>query len=366
MTNQNPTQPDQISSTGFDRMNLTYILASEPEPQRMAIPNVLPAGEVGLLVGEPGTSKTQLALTMGIALATGQPFMGLAIPEVCPVAYFAMEGSRRSFEERLRRMPTLLTTESDFDVNALIATNLQIIHRSGHPSSMASEPMAKISDHVERMVEDGVVPGLIIIDTLTCVAIGDENSAEAARPIWDYANYIREITGGTVMFIHHLGKPGNKQGQAPRSALHAIRGTSAHHAAARFILGLTVKKKARTSSGQRWSPGGAQSDHGDLLELKVLANNDGQEGQTMLFERDTKTGLLSLHEVPGTEADQGDPSPTLVKLTKDQQVLSLYRDPAVDEADRETLALSLFNTAKDPRSALRSALKRLRDSQFLP
>jgi len=360
MTDLRDTYYTKPSPTGFDRLNLTHVLASGASPQPMLIPEILPAGEVGMLVGEPATSKTQLSLTMGISLAAGLPFMGMAIVEPCHVAFFAMEGSRRAIENRLRRIANQVNPGHDPDVTALISANFHVIFQSSRPDSMGAGLMAGVADHMDYMVEVGVVPALIIIDTLACVAIGDENSAEDARPLWAWANYIREITGGTVVFVHHHGKPGNKQGQAPRSALHAIRGTSAHHAAARVILGLTVKKKARASCRQGWSPGGTQPCHADLLELKVLKNNDGQEGQTLVFDRDGETGLISLHETP--EADQGGPGPAQVKLTKDQQVLAIYRDPNVAEADRETLAVSLFSNCEDARNAFRSSRKRLRDA----
>ncbi len=365
MTDLRDSYYNKPSPTGFDRLNLAHVLASGASPQLMLIPDILPAGEVGMLVGEPATSKTQLSLTMGIALAAGLPFMGMAIGEPVHVAFFSMEGSRRAIENRLRRIADQVNPGHDPEVTALIAENFHGIYQTGSPGASDSDPMAGIADHVTYMVEAEVIPSLIIIDTLACVSLGDENSTEAARPIWAYANHIREITGGTVMFIHHLGKPGNKQGQAPRSALHAVRGASAHRAAARFILGLTVKKMVRKPSGQGWAQSGAEPGHADLLELRVLENNDGQDGFTMDLERDPETGLLSPQEVLGPEADHGDPGPRRVKLTKDQQVLAVYQDPNVVEADRENLALQLFSNCQDSRSALRSALKRLRDAHLL-
>lgn len=205
-------------------------------------------------------------------------------------------------------------------------------------------------------------PVLVIVDTLAFVITGDENSAESARELWSYANHIREVSGGSVLFVHHLGKPAfNKPGQPSRGTLHAIRGTSAHHGAARFVLGLSVKQVRTKSEPMGWNPFTSNGLNGDLLELKVLKRNDGPEGYEVLFERDPETGSLSPYDPMVGGATQRISLPPKMKQTKTEKVMQIYQDPELDDKGKRERALILFKSSSDPEGSLRSALRRLRD-----
>ena len=74
------------------------ILENEPpRPREWVVPNRIPAGVVTVLGGEGGIGKSQIALQLAVAAATGTAFLGAPVKRG-PAVYIACEDDRDEIE----------------------------------------------------------------------------------------------------------------------------------------------------------------------------------------------------------------------------------------------------------------------------
>ena len=355
-----------FDSNGFVRMDLASVLTSEPEPQKMLIPGFLPEGEVVMLGGEGSVSKTELCLTVSVALAGGVPFLGAEPAEPRHMVYAALEGSPRALANRMRRLVRSLVSIPGPEISQVVAEHLHVVFPSDEPGMGGSHPMARVCAYVEALYEDDVRPCLIVIDTMTYVVVGDEKDTGPAREVLEYANYLTRKTEATLLFIHHTKKGATRAGRMTtdriREALDALRGSSAFALGARFIIGQYLVARGDPTASQDWNPLEDGQRRGDLIQLFVLKNNEGRVGFELHLERDMDTGALSACNPEESGVSSGNPRPRGEPDTLEQKVLRIYQDGTLSKAEKEGLALPLWpDGTKDRKGALRSARRRLRE-----
>ena len=190
-------------------------LDADPPARRWVLTDCLPLGRVGLLVAPGGTGKSQLALQLAIAVATGTGLADWwAVGEKGPVlALFAEEDE----EELHRRLRAILRARiSSPDNKAFVAelrNNLHIKSMTGADNLMTrAEAGGSVTrtDFAERLcLTVASVPGvkLVIIDPVSRFRGGNENYAEDATRFVEAAELIAKTTGATVLLLHHANKP---------------------------------------------------------------------------------------------------------------------------------------------------------------
>jgi KaiC/GvpD/RAD55 family RecA-like ATPase len=332
---------------GFDRLNLSEVFDGRDLTQPMLVPDLIPEGEAGLLVGEPGSSKTEIALTLSTALALGVSVLGLEIEAPRPVVYVALEGSARGLGARVHRIASELKTPFDSEALHLLQANMHILTPTIQQKPEGFDLAETLVDNLDRLNAMVSQPGLVVFDTLATMLEGDENQAATARRPWAMAQAIANGFHWSVVMIHHSRKISQGPGGVMRrgSGIDHIRGSSAHSASARFILELTKKGM---------SPVGAR------LQLKVIKRNDGAEGFILNLLRNSNTGGLTVANTPiqmSGEAPRG-LYPGFNPNTKTGKLILIYENPGLSDTEKDEQGLKLFSGAEDPMAALRSAKRR--------
>lgn len=172
--------------------------------------------------GEPKGGKSCFALLAAISVAAGRwAASRWSVHKAQSVLYISWEDGKRRLQERIKLYCAGMGIEPP--LNLLL-----------YPKEIA--PRMRLDkgggSTLRKIIEDTGVSG-VIIDTLSHLSAGDENSKEAMQPVLDALHDTINATGAAIMTIHHTGKPG--QGQE-RSVAYKGRGSSAIAAAYDTIL----------------------------------------------------------------------------------------------------------------------------------
>lgn len=207
------------------------------------VDELLPFEGMGVLYGPPGCGKTFLALDLGLSVATGRQWMDQAV-EQCAVVYVASEGGRRAARNRIVGWQY---ETGVFDTPAFECASANF----ALPAS-AAPLIAAIKDR-------GVMPGLVIVDTLNQnFGGGDENSAQDMGQFVTQVKKIQRDLGCFVLVLHHSGKD-------------ASRGARGHST----LLG-AVDFEATIETGN-------SADGTTTRSFKVTKNRDGLSGHAIGF-----------------------------------------------------------------------------------
>lgn len=176
--------------------------------QRWLIDKIIPVDAFGVIYGPSGAYKSFCAMDMSACIASAMSWHGYDVDEPGHVLYIGAEGAsglhlrKKAWEIRNQRELTNLgvlgmavTINSD-DHNALIALCDELVEEIDQPIR------------------------LIVIDTLARSFQGEENSATDMGDFVSACDHIREVTGATILVVHHSGKDAEK-GARGSSALRA-------------------------------------------------------------------------------------------------------------------------------------------------
>jgi AAA domain/Bifunctional DNA primase/polymerase, N-terminal len=158
------------------------------------IADVLDVGTLALLSGKFGTYKTFVSIAWACAVATGQAWLGHAVPAARPVLYIAAEGAT-GIRSRVEAW--------------------ELAHGEKAVDLWVYDGRIKLADEGELTELAAMVretsAGLIVVDTLHKAAPGlEENSSKDMSTILDAATRLREWSGATLLFNHHTGHGGER------------------------------------------------------------------------------------------------------------------------------------------------------------
>ena len=276
---------------------------------------MLPLKPINMLFGPSGAGKSLIALDMGLSIARGINWREFKTKHG-PVCWLAAEaeGSMRN------RSIAYEKYHHGFNVDDAPFYVL------GYGIDLTSrETLTAIAEAAKAHV-----PVLIVVDTLAAAAgAANENSGEDMNPVLDNCKVLHEITGGSVLLIHHSGKDEAK----------GSRGWSGIKA--RVDAEIEVTKQDKT---------------GVLRHITTTKQRDGEEGVPMPF----KVHVLNI----GMDADGDmmksaavehvDPRTALQKNNDTRRGQGKWhkaiREALLDAPDMrlETDALLLAATAKVP------------------
>jgi len=177
-------------------------LADLKDPEWL-LEGILPAESFVTLFGAPGSAKSFWALDAAMSIASGHRFHG---NDVKPgkVIYAVGEGLRGM----KWRTEAWTIAHPDADMDAL-RENLIILPNSVHllERSDTDKLMNTVSD---LCGEDGLA--LFIVDTWArALTGGDENSAGDAGKAIAVCDAVRDLTGASVLVVHHTGADGMRE-----------------------------------------------------------------------------------------------------------------------------------------------------------
>jgi len=157
------------------------------------VDGILPLPAFGVLYGEPGCGKTFVALSMALAIASGQEWLGRKTRQANAL-YVAAEGVY-GLKTRIQAHRHRFGLSEDSI--RFVASPIEIMN----PLQVA----ALLTD----LKQQKFTPGLIVVDTLARVALGaDENNARDMGQVVAGFDELKRQTGATVLVIHHTRKDG--------------------------------------------------------------------------------------------------------------------------------------------------------------
>ncbi len=156
------------------------------------IPYLLNKGESGSLIAQAGAGKSLLALEIAVSLARGESVLGAPPCDPMTVIYIDMENPREELVARMRSM------------------GLHLPELADAPLLYLSFPDLPPLDTGEggRMLESAAVshePGLIVLDTISRLVEGKEDSADTWRNLYNHTLVPLRRNGFTVLRLDHQG-----------------------------------------------------------------------------------------------------------------------------------------------------------------
>ncbi len=220
---------------------------------------LLGPGDLGLLAGEPGTSKSYFALQLGLALAKGEAIFGLPTQQSNVVAAF-FELTQIDLQARLRNICS----------NDTIPENLTVLTKEMLGGSVDVTDPATQAELIR--VCKAKQAEVLILDPFSRMHWKEENSGKEMGEVLAALNTVRMKAHVAMLINTHV----NKSQDAGRSSrLNSVRGSS------RLISDPTLVMNM-TKSG----------DHQRQLSFSKV--NRGRTPKSITLDADEQTGVLSL------------------------------------------------------------------------
>lgn len=198
-----------------------------PPPPDWVVEGLEP-GDVGIVSAPGGTGKSMLCLSIGLAVASGQPLFGQwKVGSPGDVVYIFEEDSATTLHRRMHALAQL-TNPTDDELGRLHA----ICVRSRPPKLLLQGPQGlaqRQKDEVGALLAllDSLRnPRLLILDPLVKFHTLDENSNNEMNQFMEMMGQIAERAGVAVILVHHTAK-GKSNGNTDGEAQEAARGASA-------------------------------------------------------------------------------------------------------------------------------------------
>lgn len=171
------------------------------DPPQLApclIEGLLRCGHVGILSAKAKCTKSWVSIELAVAVATGRDWLGFSCSQG-RVLYLDPEIARSSFTNRVRRVAVAMGADLQTVKANVRGWSLRgVIGPKGKPPTLA--------DVTREIESSGEKFALVIIDSVSVFVEGDENSSTDVRRLFAQVLRISEVTGGSVMLVHHEGK----------------------------------------------------------------------------------------------------------------------------------------------------------------
>lgn len=170
-------------------------LRQRPRPSWL-IRDIMPAASLAMLVGDPGSYKSFVALDWALCIASGRDWHGHQV-EQGPVVYLAAEGGSGLLDR-------------------IDAWALQ--HGAEIPASLyiVDGTLDLIGQDEDFLAVLTGIEGLraVFLDTVQRTLVGDENLQEDAGRYIASADRLKVATGATICLIHHNNRAGKFRGSS--------------------------------------------------------------------------------------------------------------------------------------------------------
>ncbi len=168
---------------------------SDIEKPSWLIENIISKGGITLLIGAPKSSKSWLALNMGVCVAKGNDFLDKFPVKQGKVLYIDEENGSQFMKDRYMRMIKGLEINENLPIDFMIYKDIKLDTDS---------PKILLENYIKEHR-----PKLVICDSMVRFMIGDENSATDVRRVFDNLKQLKETYGVAFLLLHHTTKAGN-------------------------------------------------------------------------------------------------------------------------------------------------------------
>jgi putative DNA primase/helicase len=186
-------------------VGINDFLALDIPPREMLLDPILPERSLAMLYAPRGLGKSWLALSIGLAVASGAPILRWSAPRQRNVLYVDGEMPLVSLQERLKAISAPFGSDIPNDGFRILAAD-QIdggINLSTDEGQRSLEPLW---DDVD----------LLILDNLSTLATTtSESASDAWVPMQNWLLKLRR-RGIAVLLVHHAGTNGRQRGTSRR------------------------------------------------------------------------------------------------------------------------------------------------------
>jgi putative DNA primase/helicase len=349
------------------------MLTEDPPPVRWLVEGLIPAGVPGILAARASAGKSMTALLAAMGLASGLGVLGrpVSTEEARGVIFAGLEDDEAEFHRRVCRGIALLEEDPEWTEAHRKALACRLVPL--FPNRASGERFSLEAQWRTLAGKAAAIPGgcgLIILDTLSRMAEGDENSAKDMRPFSEAVSALSQESGAAVLSIHHVGKgndaPSDKQ-LWQRLHPEALRGSSAVEAAARFIIQMAALSPSEAQAA------GLEADQalkGGYVAFSLSKISAAEKGSTVLLERRQSTepgaGFLCPH--PDSErilaVIQG--AAAVLKLTKrDHVLLAIAEAGGLTKLEQKEAAALIWPDSASPKAQWDKMLSAIRKAEWL-
>ena len=190
------TEKDRVLYTSKDGLH-------PPPPLRWCVEGVFAQPSLNLLVGDPGTKKTYLAIDLAVCVAMGKPWLAHSVNR-CPVLLIDEESGLYQLWARVNA--ALCSHGADS------STPFDYISLGGYDF----RDSADADKLIHRAISRG--SGLIIIDALSNLMRTGDSSMSSVQPVLFNLRRMAEFCRAAVLVIHHTNRHGVFRGSSAISA----------------------------------------------------------------------------------------------------------------------------------------------------
>jgi putative DNA primase/helicase len=196
------SEPNRPSLQAF---GINDFLKIDIPAREMLLSPILPERSLAMLYAPRGVGKSWLGLSIGMAVAAGQPLLRWSAPRQRNVLYVDGEMPLVSLQERLKEISAGFERDIPNDGFRILAADSLDggINLSTEEGQQAIEPLLESID-------------LLILDNLsTLLPSRSESASDAWVPIQTWLLKLRR-EGKSVLLIHHAGTNGRQRGTSRR------------------------------------------------------------------------------------------------------------------------------------------------------
>jgi len=235
-------EPDEEDDDVVERLpfvGYSSFMAMSMEAPRWLVKDIWTAQSHGIIGGEPKTSKTTLALALGLSVASGKPFLGkYPVGVQGPVLIVQEENAPWMMQDRLRKLAAYsgLISERQAVMRTArrddLARKGRVVVDLDFPRDIPLRFLNNygfdldIEEHRDMLEEEvaQVKPALVVLDPLYLLLGGaDLDKASSLRPFLKWLLHLRYSYGTAIAVVHHFrkasGPPGQHQGRAGQRVL---------------------------------------------------------------------------------------------------------------------------------------------------
>lgn len=252
-------------------------MADQLGPPEWLVRNILERNVIACLYGPPDSFKSFFGLDLGLSLASDRALYGKKV-KAGPVLVLIGEG-RNGYLRRIRAWCLH---------NGVDPADIQI-HISSTSGSLTSEiGRAELEAVVAEFSAKHGPPVLVLVDTLARnFGPGDESSSRDMGAALDTCAAIRDMTGASVLLIHHSGKDASK-GARGSSALYG--GVDAEYQMSRQPDGTVLLVNNKMKDAPRHPPITLRFE---VVELGIFDDEGEQVTSGVLVEADALPRVVS-------------------------------------------------------------------------
>lgn len=260
-------------------------IANAPKTPRPTLwGDMLFPGKYSVLAGPGGTSKTMLAIGLGVHVCLGQPWAELATTRGSALLFLGEEDA----DEVHRRVNAVLApyaTNEQIQVQRLMriipaAGNDIRLVRLEQNNPVQSDLTVKVIELSRELSNQTEMPvRLIVFDHARLVGAGDSNDAGHVTELTRVLTHVAQETGAAVVLIGHSPKSVHGKTEADLSQSDVV-GSGAYVDNARSALLMTTLSDAECKKF------GIKPDaKSSYARLQVVKNNYGRTGTLLYFIR---------------------------------------------------------------------------------